>query len=101
MKTVIPLTGQVVDESKSSQKLPRRLSEFDRPFVPAVVYVPYLVLGWRTEIPKKRSLRGLDRGKLFVVPGIPYKLVTAIVPKLPAGVRVWMERRSPQSKGRV
>ncbi len=47
------------------------------------------------------SLRGLERGKLFVVPGFPYKLVTAIVPKLPAGLRVWMERRSPQSRGRV
>jgi uncharacterized protein len=47
------------------------------------------------------SLRGLERGKLFVVPGLPYKLVTAIVPKLPAGLRVWMEGRSPQSKGRV
>jgi short-subunit dehydrogenase len=49
----------------------------------------------------EESLRGLDRGKLFVVPGLPYKLVTAIVPKLPAGLRVWLEGRNPQSKGRV
>jgi short-subunit dehydrogenase len=49
----------------------------------------------------EESLRGLERGKLFVVPGLPYKLVTAIVPKLPAGLRVWLEARNPQSKGRV
>jgi len=49
----------------------------------------------------EESLRGLEREKLFVVPGLPYKLVTAIVPKLPAELRVWMEGRNPQSKGRV
>jgi short-subunit dehydrogenase len=49
----------------------------------------------------EESLRGLERGKLFVVPGFPYKFVTALVPKLPTGLRVWIEQRSPQSKGRV
>jgi short-subunit dehydrogenase len=49
----------------------------------------------------EESLRGLERGKLFVVPGLQYKLITAIVPKLPSGLRVWMEGRNPQSKGRV
>ena len=47
------------------------------------------------------SLRGLERGKLFVVPGFAYKLATAIVPKLPAGLRVWLELRNPQRKARV
>ena len=47
------------------------------------------------------SLRGLERGKLFVVPGFTYKLVTAIMPKLPASLRIWVELRNPQSKGRV
>ena len=47
------------------------------------------------------SLRGLERDKLFVIPGLPYKLVTAILPKLPAGLRTWLELRNPQSRGRV
>jgi uncharacterized protein len=47
------------------------------------------------------SLRGLERGKLFVVPGFTYKLVTAIMPKVPAGLRVWLELRNPRNKGRV
>jgi hypothetical protein len=33
------------------------------------------------------SLRGLDRGKLFVVPGWRYKLVVALVPALPKFLR--------------
>jgi len=33
------------------------------------------------------SLRGLDRGKLFVVPSWRYKLVVALVPALPKFLR--------------
>ena len=46
------------------------------------------------------SLRELARGKLFVVPGWRYKLVAAVVPKLPVAVRLAMEQRSPHRKGR-
>ncbi len=35
------------------------------------------------------SLRGLERGKLFVVPGWRYKLVVWLVPKLPRFMRDW------------
>jgi len=64
-------------------------------------YKPESSLWMNAEDVVEESLRGLERGKLFVVPGLSYKLVTAFVPKLPAGLRVWMERRNPQSKGRV
>jgi short-subunit dehydrogenase len=64
-------------------------------------YKPESSLWMSAEDVVEESLRGLERGRLFVVPGRMYKLVTAILPKLPAGLRVWMERRSPQSKGRV
>jgi uncharacterized protein len=38
-----------------------------------------------------QSLKGLRRGKLFVVPGWPYKLVVAIASKLPAALRLALE----------
>jgi short-subunit dehydrogenase len=67
----------------------------------AAKYKPESSLWLNADEVVEESLRGLEREKLFVVPGLTYKLVTAIVPKLPAGFRVWMEGRSPQSKGRV
>ena len=43
------------------------------------------------------SLKGLDRGKLFVVPGWKYKMVVALVPALPKFVRnpviLWYGKR--------
>ena len=45
------------------------------------------------------SLAGLDRGKLFVVPNWKYKLVVAVVSKLPAGLRVAFEAWSPHRRG--
>lgn len=47
------------------------------------------------------SLRGLERGKLFVVPGWPYRLVVALVPKLPVRLRVWLEQRATRSRRRA
>ena len=46
------------------------------------------------------SLRGLDRGKLFVVPGWQYKLVAFLLPKLPTGLRLWIEGRATKSRSR-
>ena len=39
------------------------------------------------------SLDGLRRGRLFVIPGWRYRLLVAVVGKLPAAVRVALERR--------
>lgn len=47
------------------------------------------------------SLDGLRRDNLFVIPGLRYRMVVALMTKLPAALRVALERRSPQSKGRV
>jgi len=44
------------------------------------------------------SLAGLDRRKLFVVPGKRYQLVVAILTKLPASWRVALEDWSPQRR---
>jgi short-subunit dehydrogenase len=46
------------------------------------------------------SLRALARDRLFVVPGWPYRLAVAVVPKLPAGFRVWLERHLTRSRHR-
>jgi short-subunit dehydrogenase len=65
----------------------------------------------RDPIPKKlwlpadfvveESLRGLDRGKLYVVPGWRYKLLVAIGTRLPMALRLAMQARSPHTKGRT
>jgi uncharacterized protein len=44
------------------------------------------------------SLEGLDRRKLFVVPGARYQLIVAILTKLPATWRVALEAWSPTRK---
>jgi len=43
------------------------------------------------------SLAGLDRRKLYVVPSWRYKLIVAIVTKLPTALRVAVEGRSPRA----
>ncbi len=45
------------------------------------------------------SLKGLDRGKLFVVPGWRYKLVVALVPALPKFIRNPMILRYSKRRG--
>ena len=37
------------------------------------------------------SLAGLEKGKLFVIPGWRYRLLTALVSKLPSDVRILVE----------
>jgi short-subunit dehydrogenase len=47
---------------------------------------------WMTaEAVVEASLDGLRRRKLFVIPGWRYRVLTAIVTKLPAGVRLPLE----------
>lgn len=46
------------------------------------------------------SLDGLARGKLFVVPGRMYRLIAALIPKLPTRLRLMMEARVTRSRYR-
>jgi uncharacterized protein len=46
------------------------------------------------------SLEGLERRKLFVVPGWRYKVLTAIISKLPLPARIAVEMASPRVKAR-
>lgn len=48
-------------------------------------------LWFQPEFVVDESLKGLRRGKLFVVPGWPYKTVVAFASKLPAALRVALE----------
>jgi short-subunit dehydrogenase len=38
------------------------------------------------------SLRGLQEGRLYVIPGWRYRLLTAIISKLPSSLRLAMEQ---------
>jgi short-subunit dehydrogenase len=49
----------------------------------------------------EESLRGLEHGKMIVVPARKYKWFSAMVTKLPESWRIAMEMRSPQNKSRV
>ena len=44
------------------------------------------------------SLAGLDSGKLFVIPGWPYRLITMILPRIPTSLRVRLEAASPHKR---
>jgi uncharacterized protein len=46
------------------------------------------------------SLRGLDAGKLFVIPGWKYRLFVSFFTRLPLGMRLRMEGRSPHTRAR-
>ena len=48
----------------------------------------------------EQSLRSLDKGKLFVIPGWRYKLLVGIGTRLPTSLRLAIESRSPHTKGR-
>jgi len=57
---------------------------------------------WRSaEYVVRDSLAGLREGKLFVVPAWPYKLLVALITKLPIGLRVAAEGASPHTRGRL
>ncbi len=47
------------------------------------------------------SIEGLRRRKLFVVPGWRYKLLTALLPRLPVGLRTGVEMAAVRVKPRV
>ncbi len=47
------------------------------------------------------SLRGLDKGTLFVVPGWPYRMTTMFMPRIPSWLRLRIEAASPHSRDRV
>ncbi|MCL6646347.1 MAG: SDR family oxidoreductase [Dehalococcoidia bacterium] len=44
------------------------------------------------------SLRGLESGRLFVIPGWQYRIGAALGELLPFGLRVWLERKSPHKR---
>ncbi len=46
----------------------------------------------------EESLRGLRRGKLFVVPDWKYKALVSVVSRLPVGIRVGLEGRRKRKK---
>lgn len=57
---------------------------------------------WRSaEYVVRDSLAGLRAGRLFVVPAWPYKLLVAVITKLPIGLRVLAEGASPHTRGRL
>ena len=47
------------------------------------------------------SLAGLDAGKLFVIPGWQYRLFASLFSRLPAGLRVRLEARTPNTRNRL
>ena len=49
----------------------------------------------------EESLRGLERGKLFVIPGWRYKLLVALGTRLPNWLKLAMQSKSPHTKGRT
>ena len=49
----------------------------------------------------EESLRGLERGKLYVIPGWRYKLMVAIGTRLPLGLKLAIQARSPHTRGRT
>ncbi|MGE5647145.1 MAG: SDR family NAD(P)-dependent oxidoreductase [Acidobacteriota bacterium] len=57
-------------------------------------------LWMRAEDVVQASLRGLDRGKLFVVPGLIYKAIVAVVPALPRFVRTPLVLRYSRRRGK-
>jgi short-subunit dehydrogenase len=49
----------------------------------------------------QKSLRGLERGKLFVIPGWRYKLLVALGTRLPTRLKLALQGASPHTKGRT
>jgi len=47
------------------------------------------------------SLAALPQRKLFVIPGWRYRLFVSLATKLPIGARLWLEARSPHTRGRM
>ncbi len=68
------------------------VAHMDRSVIPKQMWM-------RAEDVVAASLRGLDREKLFVVPGWQYKLVVALVPALPKFIRNPMILRYSRRRG--
>ena len=49
----------------------------------------------------EESLRGLERGKLFVIPGWRYKLLVALGTRLPTWLRLALQAISPHTRSRT
>jgi short-subunit dehydrogenase len=58
-------------------------------------------LWMRAEDVVRESLRGLDQGSLFVIPGWRYRLFVALFTKLPVSLRMKLQARSPHTKARL
>jgi len=57
---------------------------------------------WHTaEQVVEASLKGLRRGKLFVIPGWRYRVLTSILTKLPTGWRLAFESAASKARGRA
>ncbi len=65
-----------------------------RDSVPKMFWMP-------AEFVVNESLRGLSRGKLYVIPGWHYKFLVAIGTRLPIWFRLKLQSRSPHTKGRT
>jgi len=62
------------------------------------------IAGWlwmKSDYVVDASLAALSSRKLYVVPGWKYRAVVALVTKLPAGLRVRLEARSPYRRSRI
>jgi short-subunit dehydrogenase len=47
------------------------------------------------------SLAAIPSRKLYVIPGLKYRVIVAVVTKMPAWLRLKLEARSPQSRNRL
>jgi hypothetical protein len=68
--------------------------EFDRKQIPGWLWMP-------ADFVVETSLRALESGKLFVIPGWKYKLVVAFLTKIPTALRLKVEAISPHARDRV
>ena len=63
----------------------------DRSFIPARLWMS-------AEDVVETSLQGLDRGKLFVIPGWKYRLFVSLFPRLPSALRLRLEAKPRYTK---
>jgi hypothetical protein len=58
-------------------------------------------LWMRAEDVVRDSLRGLDQGRIFVIPGWHYRLFVTLFTKLPVSLRMRLQARSPHTRARL
>ncbi|MBL8227139.1 MAG: SDR family oxidoreductase [Bryobacterales bacterium] len=66
----------------------------DRARIPSALWM-------RAEDVVRESLQGLDRGKVFVIPGWRYRLFVSVFTKLPIWLRMSLQAKSPHTKARM